>query len=206
MPIFDYFSRNKDKRSKFIFNTIAPLYSKFDKSLQSGFEASSEILDKEIVIAGKSVLDIGTGTGAWAAAINKLGAYKVHGVDFSEKMIKEAEKNHPEINFSLSNAEDLKDFEDNSFDIVTASFVLHGSEKVKRNLILKEMKRVSKKYVILHDMIGKTPGFVRVLEFLEQSDYKNFKRNFCNELNEEFNNSKKIPAKYGSGLYIAVKQ
>ena len=205
MPITDYFSRNKDKRAKYIFNTIAPLYSKFDRSLQNGFEISSKILDKEIIIAGKSVLDIGTGTGAWAAAINKMGASKVHGVDFSDKMLAQAEKNHPEMDFSFSHADNLIQFEDNSFDIVTASFVLHGHDKETRKTILKEMKRVSKKYVILHDMIGRTPIFVKFLEFLEQSDYRNFKRQFNQELKEEFKTSRKIPVKYGSGLYIAEK-
>jgi ubiquinone/menaquinone biosynthesis C-methylase UbiE len=203
MPIIDYFSRNQETRAKFIFNSIAPLYSKFDKSLQCGFELSSKILDKEIIVAGKSILDIGTGSGAWAATLNKYGAAKVHGIDFSDRMIKRAQKNHPYMEFSLCHADNLSMFEDNSFDIVTASFVLHGPTKEKRQTIIKEMKRVSKKYVILHDMIGKTPIFVKFLEFLEQSDYKNFKKHFLEELKEEFEYSKKIPVKYGSGLYIA---
>jgi len=205
MSILNYFSKDPDKRAKFIFNLIAPYYSKFDKSLQEGFEASVKELDKEISIAGKKVLDIGTGTGAWGAAINKYGPSEIEGIDFSEKMIKQAEKNHPAINFHHVNAEDLSDFKDNSFDLVTASFVLHGVTEDKRHKLLKEMKRVSKKYVVLHDFIGKTPFSIKVLEFLERSDYKHFKKNFCNELNENFSSAKKIPARYGSGLYIAEK-
>ena len=203
MSITHYFSRNPDKRAKFIFNFIAPLYGKLDKKLQEGFRASSVVLDKEIMIAGKSVLDIGAGTGAWGAAINKLGASKVHGVDFSEKMLNQAKKNHPNINFSLADAEDLSGFTDNSFDIVTASFVLHGVKYKKRKKMLDEMKRISKKHIVLHDFIGKTPLFIRFLEFLENSDYKNFKKNFCKELQEKFPKTKKIPSRYGSGLYIA---
>ncbi len=205
MSIFNYFSKDPDKRAKFIFNLIAPYYSKFDKSLQEGFDASVKELDKEIGISGKKVLDIGTGTGAWGAAINKYNPSEIEGVDFSEKMIKQAKKNHPEINFRQINAEDLSDFNDNSFDLVTASFVLHGVTKDKRYKLLKEMKRVSKKYVVLHDFIGKTPFSIKILEFLERSDYKHFKKNFCNELKENFSSAKKIPARYGSGLYIAEK-
>lgn len=203
MSITHYFSRNPDKRAKFIFNFIAPLYGKLDNKLQEGFKASSVVLDKEIMIAGKSVLDIGAGTGAWGAAINKLGASNVHGVDFSEKMLNQAKKNHPNINFSLADAEDLSGFKDNSFDIVTASFVLHGVKYKKRNKMLDEMKRISKKHIVLHDFIGKTPLFIRFLECLENSDYKNFKKNFCKELQEKFPKTKKIPSRYGSGLYIA---
>ncbi len=205
MSVLNYFSKDPDKRARFIFNFIAPYYSKFDKSLQEGFDASVKALDKEISIAGKTVLDIGTGTGAWGAAINKYGPSEIEGIDFSEKMIKQAKKNHPEINFHHVNAEDLSDFEDNSFDLVTASFVLHGVTEDKRYKLLSEMKRVSKKYVVLHDFIGKTPFGIKVLEFLERSDYKHFKKNFCNELNKNFSSAKKIPARYGSGLYIAEK-
>lgn len=205
MSIIHYFSKDPEKKAKFIFNFIASYYAKFDKSLQEGFKASVKELDKEIIIAGKTVLDIGTGTGAWGAAINKFGPSQIEGVDFSEKMIKQAKKNHPEISFHHINAEDLSGFKDNSFDIVTASFVLHGVNTDKRYKLLNEMKRVSRKYVALHDFMGKTPFGIKILEFLERSDYKHFKKNFCNELKENFSSSKKIPARYGSGLYIAEK-
>jgi len=205
MSITHYFSKNPDKRAKFIFNFIAPLYGKLDKKLQEGFKYSSIELDKNIMIAGKTVLDIGSGTGAWGASINKLGALNIQGIDFSEKMVKQAQKNHPNINFSVADAESLSEFEDNSFDIVTASFVLHGVKREKRKKMLDEMKRISNRYVVLHDFIGKTPIFIRFLEFMERSDYKNFKKNFCSELQENFSNAKKIPSKFGSGLYIAEK-
>lgn len=205
MSIIHYFSRNPDKRAKFIFNFIAPLYGRFDKKLQKGFILSSLELDKEISISGKSVLDIGAGTGAWAASIHKLGASKIHGIDFSEKMLNQAKKNHPAINFSQANAEDLSEFNNNSFDIVTASFVLHGVKQNKREKMLDEMNRITKQYVVFHDFIGKTPIFIRLIEFLEKSDYKNFKKNFCKEIQSKFIKARKIPSKFGSGLYIAEK-
>ena len=154
---------------------------------------------------GKTVLDIGTGTGAWAASIHKFGPSKLKAIDCSEKMLIEAKKKHPYIEFSNAYAEDLSEFDDNTFDIVTASFVLHGVVQEKRKLILKELKRVSKKHVVIRDMFGKTPGFLKFLEFLEQSDYKHFKKNFCEELKEHFEKIKAIPTKYGTGLYIAEK-
>jgi len=40
---------------------------------------------------------------------------------------------------------------------------------------------------------------------MEQSDYKNFKKFFCEELKQKFINVRKLPAKYGSGIYIAEK-
>jgi len=205
MSIIHYFSKDPDKRAKFIFNFIAPLYGRLDKQLQQGYKYSANELDEKIGLKGKSVLDIGTGTGAWIASLYKKGTSRNHGIDFSNKMLKQAIKNHPNINFSLANAESLSNFEDDSFDIVTASFVLHGVKQDKREKLLNEMKRISNSHVVLNDFIGKTPLFVRFLEFMEQSDYKNFKINFCKELKAKFLRAEKIQSKYGTGLYIAKK-
>ncbi len=205
MSVKHYFSKNADKRAKFIFNLIAPIYGRLDKKLEAGFYSTVLILNNEINIAGKTILDIGSGTGAWSSSLNKFGPAYIQGIDFSEKMILQAQKNHPELKFNQGNAENLSEFEDNSFDIVTASFVLHGVKKEKRANILNEMNRISIKYIILNDFTGKTPLFIRFLEFMERSDYKNFKQNFCSEFKAKFNNTKKIRARYGTGLYIAQK-
>ena len=65
MSILHYLSKDQDKRAKFIFNSIARIYSYFDNSLQKGFEHSIKALKKEVKIEGLTVLDIGSGTGAW---------------------------------------------------------------------------------------------------------------------------------------------
>jgi len=205
MSVFDYFSKDANKRAKFMFGAIAPIYAKVDPHLVSGYQKTIEILAEEIGISGKSVLDIGTGTGAWAMKFLQSGATEVHGVDLSPKMHKVSKEKHPEIVFSIGDAEDLKAFKSNSFDIVTASFVVHGVKADRRKKMLSEMKRISKKQVVIHDFVGKTPLFIRFLEFIEKSDYKNFKKNICKELQTEFLKTKKIQADHGSGLYISTK-
>lgn len=205
MSILHYFSKDPDKRAKFIFNFIAPLYGKLDEKIQKGYKYLANSLDEEISLSGKTVLDIGTGTGAWIASLHKKELKEACGIDFSEKMLKQAQKYHPNINFFVANGETLSNYDDNSFDLVTASLVLHGVKNDKREKLLEEMKRISKKHIVLNDFIGKTPMFVRFLEFMEQSDYKNFKKNICEELKISFKNVRKIPAKYGVGLYIAEK-
>lgn len=205
MSLFHYFSKDANKRAKFMFGTIAPIYAKYDPHLVTGYQKAIEKLDNEIRIEGKTVLDIGAGTGAWAKKFVQRNAKKVCGVDLSQKMHKISKDKHPEVEFTIGDAENLADFADSSFDIVTASFVVHGVKKERREKMLSEMKRVSKKYVVLHDFVGKTPVFVRFLEFLEKSDYKMFKKNICKELQTKFLNSKKIDSEYGSGLYIAIK-
>ncbi len=205
MSILHYFSKDPNKRAKFIFNFIAPLYHKLDKTIEKGFLKTVELLQEEIILNEKSVIDIGTGTGAWGGALLKSGAESAHGVDFSRKMLLKNKTNHPKMTFEYGDAENLENIKDNSFDIVTASFVLHGVKEDRRNKILSEMERISKKYIVINDFIGKTPIFIRFLEFMEKSDYKNFKQNFCNELKTRFINVHKIQSGYGTGLYIGLK-
>lgn len=205
MSVFHYFSDNADKRAKFIFNFIAPVYKYADEVLSESFSYSAKEINKQIQLSDKAVLDIGTGTGAWGASLKKAGADKVTGIDFSENMLKQARRKHPELEFEVGNGEDLSQFKDGSFDIVTASYVLHGVKSAKRLKMLKEMHRVSRKYVILQDFIGRTPRFIRVLETMERSDYKNFKKKACDELKQFFPKAQKIQMRYGSGIYIAAK-
>ena len=206
MPIIDYFSKDPNKRAKFIFNLIAPIYGRVDAGLIKNYSHAVGIVDEEIDIKGLRVLDLGTGTGAWAEMFRLNGAEKVHGVDFSAKMLEVGKRKHPEISFSLGDAENLIDFEDNSFDLVTASYVLHGVKEDKRRRMLEEMNRISKKHIVIHDFAGDTHLFLQFLELMERSDYKNFKKSFCDELKSIFIETKKIESVNGSGLYFAVKK
>jgi len=206
MSIFNYFSKDPNKRAKFIFDLIAPVYGLVDSYLVKSYSKSIDILKNEINLEGKSILDIGTGTGAWAAMFVGNNESKIHGIDISSKMLNNGKKKYPTINFAIGNAENLMGIEDNSFDIVTASYVVHGVKTNNRAKILSEMKRVSKKHVVLHDFIGKTPVFIRILEFFEKSDYKNFKENICKELELNFSEVKKTVSDYGTGLYFCEKK
>lgn len=205
MGIRHYFSKDPDKRARFIFNFIAPIYGKLSNSIDRNFVYSMNAVEKHISVKGMAVMDLGTGTGAWAVNFKRRGAKQVTGVDFAGKMLGEAKINYPDMNFIQGDAENLEQFADNSFDIVTASFVLHGVKEPKRAIILNEMKRVSRKHIVIHDFIGETPLFIRFLEFMERSDYKFFKQNFCTELKSHFGNAKKIPTKFGTGIYLAEK-
>jgi ubiquinone/menaquinone biosynthesis C-methylase UbiE len=205
MGLQHYFSKNPDKRARFIFNFIAPIYGMLGTSLERNFVFSMDAVEKSIPVEGKAVIDLGTGTGAWAANFKRIGAKQVTGVDFAGKMLDKAKLNYPNMDFVQGDAENLKQFADNSFDIVTASFVLHGVKEHKRANMLREMRRVSRKHIVIHDFIGETPLFVRFLEFMERSDYKFFKQNFCTELESHFGNAKKISTKSGTGIYIAEK-
>ena len=205
MSIFHYFSKDEDKRSRFIFNFIAPIYARIGKSVSDKYTDLIKIVDKFVKIEGKKVLDVGTGSGSWANKYHEFGASKVVGVDSAIKMLDAGRKNFPHIEFIHCDAEKLSIFEENSFDIVTASYVLHGVKKDRRLKMLEQMKRVTKKYVIVNDFAGKVGLPIRLLEAIERSDMPYFKDHFIDELKDNFSYAKLLKLKGGAGLYIAEK-
>ncbi|MDX2442461.1 MAG: class I SAM-dependent methyltransferase [Bacteroidales bacterium] len=192
-----------DVRHKRIFNLIAPIYGWLNGYVRSHFRDAIKTVNSIAKVEGKNVLDIGTGTGAWASLFVEKGANYVHGLDFAEKMIDVANNRYgSSVEFSLADAQNLPDFKDNSFDIVTASFVLHGVKKDKREKILNEMKRITRDLVVIHDYYGHSGPVVQFLERLEKSDYIYFKGNFYKELSEFFPHVQKEVVTNGRAIYF----
>lgn len=107
----------------------------------------------------KKVLDVATGTGEQAIALAKKG-YDVVGVDLSQEMLVQAmKKTGPKLTlqFIHHDATTLP-FSDNSFDASTISFALHDMPHEIRLLVLKEMKRVTKK-----------DGIIMVIDYAQPS-------------------------------------
>lgn len=91
---------------------------------------------------GERVLDLGCGNGRFS---NYLGKADYTGVDFSEGMIREAEKRFPKKKFLVSDALNLP-FEENYFDKVYSIAVIHQIPSDNYRLqMLAEIKRVLKK-------------------------------------------------------------
>ncbi len=206
MSVFHYFSSNPDKRAKFIFNFIAPLYGKFSKGLEEKYFEALKILSEKVDLENKTVLDVGTGTGVWGKMFLEFGAKKVTAVDFAQKMVDVASEKYQNLeNFEtfVCDAEKLEKIPDKSFDIVTASYVLHGVKKNKRQKMLEQMKRVGTQYIIIHDFAGKISPFVYMLEILERSDMPYFRKHFLKEMEETFGNCQLIITPKNTGLYIS---
>jgi ubiquinone/menaquinone biosynthesis C-methylase UbiE len=162
------------------------------------------LLAEAVDLKGKSVLDVGCGTGAWTGAFQSYKPKSLTGIDFSSRMLIKAEDKYKDIDFQLMNAEKMRDFKDNQFDIVTASYVFHGMKIEERSKILLEMKRIASSAVVIHDFYGKTELFIRILEFFERSDYKLFKKNFINEIKKEFEYFKLIDTFHATAFYIGL--
>jgi putative AdoMet-dependent methyltransferase len=73
--------------------------------------------------AGAEVLDVGIGTGGFAALLAEGGA-RVSGVDISPKMLERCQAAHPAFSLSLGSFLPIP-YVDGRFDAVIASFAFH---------------------------------------------------------------------------------
>jgi SAM-dependent methyltransferase len=95
-----------------------------------------EALVREGDLAGRRVLDVGCGTGNFAAALSE-GA-RVWGVDQSPEMLEVARARAPEVRFKQASADALP-FKDGWFDRATIWLVVHLLE---RGRVYSEIRRV----------------------------------------------------------------
>jgi SAM-dependent methyltransferase len=96
-------------------------------------QAIDPILDSFGSLHGKRFLDIGCGTGQLTAAAAKRGA-ETEGIDFADTMVSIAAANHPEIKFTIGDAENLP-YEDGRFDGVACSFGLLHMQQPERAMM-----------------------------------------------------------------------
>lgn len=105
--------------------------NQYDKKLDFLNSFEGDILKKMFKdFRGKSVLDVGCGTGRLIRLLKDRGAV-VTGADISGKMIKIAGKKFPDIKIANADIENLP-FEDNSFDVVIAAFVIVHLKSLKK--------------------------------------------------------------------------
>ncbi len=129
----DYWEREnlkkrRDPRHPVIYNYVVPRIN----LLRSCIDINKET----------KLLDVGCGNGFFTYYFDKI--CDTCGVDYSEMLIKA----NPVDKKIVMDANNLK-FGDNSFDIVFANALLHHIDNIDK--VLQEMRRVSKKYVIILD-------------------------------------------------------
>ena len=165
-------------RHRLRFNEWARVY---DKSLLQRivFDASHDMFYTVLLPwlkDGSEVLDIGCGTGKFSLKLYHHNAnLKVHGVDFSEIMIKKAQAKlaGEPIEFKIGDVEKLP-YEANSFDVITCSNSFHHYPN-QRGAVL-EMHRVLKdggKVMIVDGTRDSWWGNIifSVVEFVEKQVY-----------------------------------
>lgn len=75
---------------------------------------------------GKRLLDVGCASGIEVEEFQKLG-FRADGADINENFIAEAKKNHPDLNFTVANAEKLP-FKDESYNYIFCTNTLFHTD------------------------------------------------------------------------------
>lgn len=164
---------NLDERKKIlskfnhIFNEEKAYYGK-KRSHQSDFDLEKEqFLQKAHLklklllgnIRGKKILDVGCGRGSLSFYLAQKGA-DVIGIDLSSNFIEFCREEAKTLGFSIEFREmnaQIPEFEDNTFDIIVGSRVIHHLPDIK--LFFKECKRILKKrgFITFVEPLKKNP-------------------------------------------------
>jgi demethylmenaquinone methyltransferase/2-methoxy-6-polyprenyl-1,4-benzoquinol methylase len=114
----------------------------------------ADMIDEEYRAKIK-ILDVCSGTGTQAFAFAKRG-YEVMGIDLSEEMLWVAKKKnkYENVRFVMADATKMP-FENDYFDYACISFALHDMPHEVRHRVLDEMRRVSRKIIVVDYHIPK---------------------------------------------------
>jgi demethylmenaquinone methyltransferase/2-methoxy-6-polyprenyl-1,4-benzoquinol methylase len=131
-----------DTQVRAMFDRIAGVYDRMNSVMTAGMHHAwrERAVDLARVGPGSRALDVATGTGDLAIALQRRGA-DVVGQDFSDGMLDLARRKAPELRFEQGDALSLP-YGDGEFDAVTVGFGARNFADLARGL--REMTRVAK--------------------------------------------------------------
>jgi demethylmenaquinone methyltransferase/2-methoxy-6-polyprenyl-1,4-benzoquinol methylase len=123
-----------------MFDRIAGVYDVMNTVMTAGMHQRwrERAVELARIEPGSRALDVATGTGDLAVALQAAGA-EVVGCDFSEEMLERARRKAPSARFEWADALNLP-YEDDSFDATTVGFGARNFSDLSRGLA--EMARV----------------------------------------------------------------
>lgn len=198
----------KMKVKQDLFDRIAPYYGLFFSMQKRNYrEILQENLHHLNLAPGSAVLDVGCGTGAFCAVLHDFG-FQVTGIDPAGRMLDTAKKHNrnTDIQFMQGSVLAGLPFAENAFDCVLASYVAHGFKRKERLIMYREMWRVSRNLILVHDFNQKSSPLVYWIERLERSDYQNFQRQAECEMRQAFNGIRVVQVSSRASWYIGEKK
>ena len=148
-----------EKRSKNSYDKKAENYdSTFDGKFTVKFK---RMMCKTVCINDNStVVDVACGNGRLLNMLAEKSTFYGHGVDISDKMIEQAKKINPNMDFYVAGCENLP-FENGKIDIITVCAAFHHFPNIQK--FAEEAERVMKKGGILYIAEVYLPTILRVI-------------------------------------------
>lgn len=137
---------------------------------------TAAIKRNNIKIAGKDILDIGTGFGCFIEYFSKLNPHSITGMDISSTAIKYLTSKYPPYKFYLSDISE-KQLPLEKYDIINASDVMYhilDEDKFKQTMI--NFNSIAKKgcYLFISDFFGRTE--IENHKYMITHSYKKYKK------------------------------
>ena len=137
-------------KTNLFYRLIASVYDLLDVIYFRNYDRSPRKAVIDSISANDKILDLCTGTASNALGISKaIPTTDIVGVDLSENMLKVAREKVKKANIKNIKLHEMDatklSFENESFDKILISLVLHEMEEELRSKILSEAKRVLKK-------------------------------------------------------------
>lgn len=167
-----------EQRSRNSYDKKAENYdSTFDGKFTVKF---NEIMYKSVDIKENDVVvDVACGNGRLLKMLTEKNSFYGYGIDISEKMIKQAKKLNPEMNFYVAGCEELP-FKDGEIDVMTVCAAFHHFPNPQN--FAKESARVIKKGGCIYLSEIYLPAILRIicnpfLKFSRSGDVKFYSPN-----------------------------
>lgn len=137
-----YWIENKNKKT--FFNTVVAILRKYYFA-----RAFAKFIAKNYDITGKSICEIGVGSGLTLQYLKRFGADKCTGIDYSKEAIEWTKKENPDCEFILGDAFNLSNIPEKSFDLVYSLGFLEHYTKDEQEKLINEQKRIARDCVFI---------------------------------------------------------
>lgn len=139
-PYKDNTSSKKEQVTK-MFDGVSKQYDALNRIISLGIDQSwrRKVVRWAAAVSPKKILDIATGTGDLAIALQKTNASKIIGLDISPGMLSVGKKKvessglSSTIEMLIGDSEQLQ-FDNDSFDVVTVAFGVRNFENLNKGL------------------------------------------------------------------------
>lgn len=148
-----------EKRSK---NSYDKKAENYDSTFDGKFTVKFKRMMCEAVCVNDSdtVVDVACGNGRLLHMLTEKNSFYGYGVDISDKMIEQAKKLNPTMNFYVAGCEKLP-FENGEIDVMTVCAAFHHFPNIQK--FAEESERVMKKDGVLYIAEVYLPTILRVI-------------------------------------------